>query len=82
MKCPIPRPASRILTAAGPVSVPCDGEATVLSLAPYKAPNGDTEFQYVRTCLDHAIRIACWKLIIAVDEQQRLAEQNRRIHTI
>ena len=82
MKCPIPKPASRIVTAAGPTVVDCDGEATVTTLAPFTDPTGNTQFAHVQTCLHHAISIACWKLIQSIMEQQRLAEQNRRIQLI
>lgn len=83
MLCPIPKPASRILTAAGPTSVPCDGEATVTTLAPFTdRKTGDMQFQYIQTCLDHSIRIACWKLIESIKEADKLAAMNRRIQTI
>ena len=72
-----------IITSAGPTSVPCDGEATVTTLAPFtQRRTGETQFQFVQTCLDHSIKIACWKLAIAIDEQLRLAQQERRIQLI
>ena len=83
MKCPIPKPASRIVTAAGPTVVECDDEATVTTLAPFTdRRTGETQFQFVQTCLQQAISIACWKLTIAIEEQQRLASADRRIATI
>jgi hypothetical protein len=82
MKCPIPKPASKLITAAGPTMVPCDGEATVTTLAPFtERRTGETQFQFVQTCLHHAISIACWKLTVAIDEQLRQAAAERRIHT-
>lgn len=83
MKCPIPKPASRLITAAAPSVVPCDGEATVTMLAPFtEKRTGETQFRFVQTCLHHAINIAVWKLTIAIDEQLRLAQQNRRVQLI
>jgi hypothetical protein len=83
MKCPIPKPASKIITAAGPTMVQCDDEATVTTLAPFtERRTGETQFQFVQTCLQHAISIACWKLTVAVGEQLRQAEQSRRVKLI
>jgi hypothetical protein len=82
MKCPIPKPASRIVTAAGPSMVPCNDEATCTTLAPFTDKAGEMQFQFIQTCLHHAISIASWKLTIAIGEQLRMAEQNRRIQLI
>jgi hypothetical protein len=83
MKCPIPKPASRILTAAGPTMVPCGDEAKVTTLAPFtEKRTAETQFQYIQTCLHHAISIACWKLTVSIDEQLRLAERTRRNQTV
>lgn len=87
MKCPIPKPVSRIVTAAGehgrPREVPCDGEATVTTLAPFTDnQSGETQFAFVQTCLHHAISIACWKLTISLVEQMKLADQMPRIQLI
>jgi hypothetical protein len=63
--------------------VQCDDEATVTTLAPFtERRTGETQFQFVQTCLHHAVSIACWKLTIAITEQLRLAEQERRIQLI
>jgi hypothetical protein len=62
--------------------VQCDDEATCTTLAPFTDKAGETHFQFVQTCLHHAISIACWKLTIAIGEQLRMAEQNRRIQLI
>jgi hypothetical protein len=83
MKCPIPKPATKIVTAAGsPRMVQCENHATVTTLAPFTDRGGNTHFQFVQTCLHHAISIACWKLIGAIDEQLRLAQRTRRIQLI
>jgi hypothetical protein len=83
MNCPIPKPATKIITSAGPSMVTCGDEANVTTLAPFtERRTGETQFQFVQTCLDHSIKIACWKLAIAIDEQLRLAQQSRRIQMI
>jgi hypothetical protein len=83
MKCPIPKPASRIVTAAGPQRmIQCDDEATCTTLAPFTDKAGETHFQFVQTCLHHAISIACWKLTISVVEHMRPTDQMPRIQLI
>ncbi len=75
MNCPIPR-KSQILTAAGSV-IPCQDEATVLTMAPFsdKATGKPAGLRPVYTCLYHAVEIATWKLserLRAVDKQRRI----------
>jgi hypothetical protein len=63
--------------------VPCGDEAKVTTLAPFtEKRTGETQFQYIQTCLHHAISIACWKLTVSIDEQRRLAAAERRIQTL
>jgi hypothetical protein len=67
MNCPLAR-KSQIITTAGP-QLTCDKEAKVLADMPVKHNRtGQESMQFVSICLDHAIDVAIWKLLIKLGE--------------
>jgi hypothetical protein len=69
VNCPLPR-KSQIITAAGP-RLTCEKEPKVLADMPVKHnQTGQESMQFISICLDHAIDLAIWKLLVKLGDQQ------------